>query len=91
MIRNVDTHAQMERYVMNDGWWGEGSPTYHYYPLRAMLLSADAVRCRNINLYDRKLYKMLVAPASGVYADLKIRNCASIPAVADCIPSYSNL
>lgn len=55
---------------MNDGWWGEGSPTYHYYPLRAMLLSADAVRCRNINLYDRKLYKMLVAPASGVYADL---------------------
>ena len=63
-------HAQMERYVMNDGWWGEGSPTYHYYPLRAMLLSADAVRCRNINLYDRKLYKMLVAPASGVYADL---------------------
>lgn len=63
-------HAQMERYVMDDGWWGEGSPTYHYYPLRAMLLSADAVRCRNINLYGRKLYKMLAAPASGVYADL---------------------
>lgn len=63
-------HAQMERYVYNDGWWGEGSPTYHYYPLHAIILSADAVRCRNINLYDKKLYKMLAAPASGVYADL---------------------
>lgn len=63
-------YAQMDRYVLNDGWWSEGSPVYHYYPLHAMLLSADAVRCRNINLYDEKLYKMLAAPASAVYADL---------------------
>lgn len=63
-------HTQMQRYVHADGWWSEGSPVYHYYPLRAMLLSADAVRCRNINLYDERLYKMLAAPASAVYADL---------------------
>lgn len=49
---------------------GEGSPTYHYYPLRAMMLSAEALRCRNINLYDRKLLDMLASPAQGVYADL---------------------
>jgi hypothetical protein len=60
----------MELHVYDDGWWNEGSPIYHYYPLRAMLLSADAVRCRNTNLYDEKLYNMLASPAMGVYADL---------------------
>lgn len=61
---------QMERHVRDDGWWSEGSPVYHFYPLQAMLLSADALRCRDIDLYDKKLYKMLAAPASAVYADL---------------------
>jgi hypothetical protein len=60
----------MERHVYNDGWWNEGSPIYHYYPLRAMLLSAEAARCRNINLYDEKLQNMFVSPASGVYSDM---------------------
>ncbi len=56
--------------VYDDGWWNEGSPIYHYYPLRAMLLSADALRCKGINLYDKKLYNMLASPALGVYSDL---------------------
>lgn len=63
-------YSQMERFVYNDGWWSEGSPIYHYYPLRAMLLSADAVRCRGVNLYNEKLEKMLSAPAQAIYADL---------------------
>ncbi len=63
-------HILMETQVYNDGWWNEGSPIYHYYPLRAMILSADALRCRNINLYDKKLYNMLASPALGVYSDL---------------------
>ncbi|MDR2563650.1 MAG: heparinase II/III-family protein [Prevotellaceae bacterium] len=60
----------MKQYVKNDGWWNEGSPIYHYYPLRAMLLSADALRCRNINLFDKKLYSMFASPALGVYSNL---------------------
>jgi len=60
----------MEKHVYNDGWWSEGSPVYHYYPLRAILLTADAVRCRNINLFDQKLYNMLASPALGVYSNL---------------------
>jgi hypothetical protein len=36
-----------------------------------MLLSAEAVRCCGINLYDNKLYSMLASPATGVYADLQ--------------------
>ena len=63
-------HRMMEAHVYDDGWWNEGSPIYHYYPLRAMLLSADAVRCRDIDLFDEKLRNMFVAPAMGVYADL---------------------
>ncbi len=63
-------HTLMKMHVHDDGWWNEGSPTYHYYPLRAMMLSAEALRCRGINLYDRKLLNMLSSPAQGVYADL---------------------
>jgi hypothetical protein len=60
----------MEKHVYSDGWWDEGSPIYHFYPLRAMLLSAGALRCRNIDLFDKKLYNMLISPALGTYADL---------------------
>lgn len=63
-------HYLIENNVYNDGWWCEGSPIYHFYPLRAMLLSADALRCRNINLFDKKLYNMLASPALGTYADM---------------------
>lgn len=63
-------HQMMKNHVYDDGWWNEGSPIYHYYPLRAMLLTADAVRCRGIDLYDEKLYNMFASPAKGVYADL---------------------
>ena len=60
----------MDECVYDDGWWNEGSPTYHYYPLRAMLLSAEAVRCRGIDLFDAKLFRMFVSPAQGTYVDL---------------------
>jgi len=64
-------HYLMDNDVRSDGWWNEGSPIYHYYPLRAMVLSAEALRCKNINLYDEKLKKMLVAPAAATYANLQ--------------------
>ena len=61
----------MELNVREDGWWNEGSPTYHFYPLEAMILSAEALRCRGINLYDKKLYNMFATPGHGVYASLE--------------------
>ncbi len=63
-------HFLMDAHVNDDGWWNEGSPIYHFYPLRAMLLTADAVRCRGINLFDKKLYDMFASPVRGAYADL---------------------
>ena len=56
--------------VYDDGWWKEGSPIYHFYPLRSIILTAEAVRCRGINLYDKKLYNMLASPVYATYSDL---------------------
>lgn len=63
-------YTLMAKHVYSDGWWNEGSPIYHFYPLAAIMMTADAVRCRNIDLYDNQLYNMLASPVRGVYADL---------------------
>jgi len=55
-----------------DGWWNEGSVTYHFYALQAMLKTAEAVRCLGINLYGSELKKMFDAPMNSVYADLSM-------------------
>lgn len=60
----------LEKNLMSDGWWGEGSVSYHFYPLRAMILTAEAVRCRGINLYDERIYSMFAAPVQGTYSNL---------------------
>lgn len=65
-------HAMNKQNILDDGWWNEGSPTYHFYPLQAMLLSAEAARCRGINLYDDKLYRMFASPAQAAYPDLML-------------------
>ncbi|WP_106832002.1 heparinase II/III domain-containing protein [Parabacteroides pacaensis] len=60
----------LEKNVYDDGWWNEGSIVYHFYPLRSLLLTAEAVRCRRINLYGKKLYNMFSAPVNMLYPDL---------------------
>ena len=60
----------MELTVNKDGWWDENSPNYHFYPLRAMMLTADALRCKGYNLFDTQLEYMLQGPIKGVYSDL---------------------
>ena len=55
-----------------DGWWNEGSVTYHFYSLQAMLKTAEAVRCLGINLYRSDLKKMFDAPMNSVYSDLSM-------------------
>lgn len=67
---DIGYHALMERNVYDDGWWNEGSVVYHFYPLRSLVLSAEALRCRNINLYEGKLHKMFISPVNLLYPDL---------------------
>lgn len=64
-------YYDMQKYhVYDDGWWNEGSVVYHFYPLRAIMLSAEAVRCRHIDLYDRKVINMFLSPVQMLYSDL---------------------
>jgi Heparinase II/III-like protein. len=56
--------------VYSDGWWNEGSVVYHFYPLRSLVLTAEAVRCRGINLYEDRLFNMFMSPLNMVYSDL---------------------
>ena len=63
-------YDMQKKNVYNDGWWNEGSVVYHFYPLRAILLSAEAVRCRHINLYDEKVINMFLSPVNMLYSDL---------------------
>ena len=63
-------YDMQKHHVYDDGWWDEGSVVYHFYPLRAILLSAEAVRCRRIDLYDRKVVNMFLSPVRMLYPDL---------------------
>lgn len=63
-------YDMQKKNVYSDGWWNEGSVVYHFYPLRAILLSAEAVRCRRINLYDEKVINMFLSPVHLLYSDL---------------------
>ncbi len=53
-----------------DGWWNEGSVSYHFYALQAMVKTAEAVRCRGIDLYDSRIRSMFRAPVNSVYSNL---------------------
>lgn len=70
-------HYLIEKHKNSDGWINEGSPHYHYYPLEALLFTANAVRCRGIRLFDADLHDMFVEPIKGTYPDL------SFPAHSD--------
>ncbi len=65
-------HHMMEVGVTKDGWWNERSPAYHFYPLEAMVHTAEAVRCRGIDLYDESLKRMFTGPLQAVYPDLTL-------------------
>lgn len=63
-------HHMLATEVTDEGWWGERSPGYHYYPLHAMLMTAEAVRCRGIDLYQDDLHLLFAGPLDSLFADL---------------------
>ncbi|GAB6010677.1 heparinase II/III domain-containing protein [Viscerimonas tarda] len=62
----------MNNETNRDGWWSENSPNYHFFPFRAMALTADAVRCKGYNLFDEKLENMFLGPIYGIYPDMML-------------------
>ncbi len=63
-------HTLLKNNVYPDGWWDEGSVIYHFYPLEAIVRTAEALRCRQINLYNEQLYAMFRSPIQLAYSDL---------------------
>src|SRR5262249_8027454 len=70
--------GQLREGALDDGWWWEGSPHYHFYALTAILSLALALRRRPPEALARpRLRAMLDAPHGLLRADL------SVPALND--------
>jgi len=70
--------AQFDRGIMSDGWWAEGSPSYHYYMLASVLYSATALRAHRPDVVATPaLRAMLTTPLTMARPD------HSLPAMND--------
>lgn len=65
--------AQLRAGVLDDGWWYEGSASYHFYTMRAVLALATALRHRVPELADQpRLREMFTAPLRIARTDLTL-------------------
>lgn len=71
--------AQLAQGVRDDGFWYEGSPSYHYYALAAIIWQVRALRSAGRAFNDGGVVQhMLRAPLDLAFPDL------SLPAIHDC-------
>lgn len=72
--------SQIEQGLQQDGLWYEGSMSYHFYALWALLLSGLALRYNDETnvLWQPMLRQALVAPLACAYPD------GGLPATNDC-------
>lgn len=71
-------HEQFPTMVSSDSWVYELSAGYHYYALKAMLLTANALRNSGINLFDEKFVNMFKNVPNCLNSDM------TFPAIGDC-------
>lgn len=74
--------AEFEKMVFDDGWFKEASATYHFFPLKALQVSALAARAFDINLFDAKFENMFLGVVNAMYADM------TFPAHNDCVYKF---
>ena len=69
---------QMAKSVLDDGFWYEGSPSYHFYALNALRYTAEAAYNAGLRLVDDPKYRsMFGAPTNYIFPDSRF------PAVND--------
>ncbi len=61
----------VKKEVNKDGWYNEASAGYHFFPLHAFIHTANAARCRGINLFDEQFYSMFGNIINGIYPDMR--------------------
>ena len=70
--------AQLREGILDDGWWAEGSPSYHFYMLQSILWAGVALRHRAPDfLATPRLRTMFSTPLTMLRSDL------SLPALND--------
>jgi hypothetical protein len=75
---------QLDQGVLDDGWWVEGSPSYHFYALQAVLDSVVALRRQHPAILKHpRLRALFAAPLQIMRADL------SLPALNDGWPTIA--
>lgn len=80
MDSDFGCYSQLQQGVLADGLWYEGSFSYHFYTVYALLMLAKALRHQpGYDLRQRpELHAMLLAPIQSAYPDW------SLPAPNDC-------
>lgn len=65
--------GQLREGVLEDGWWYEGSASYHFYTIRALLPLVRALRGTDPGVIDQpRLRAMFAAPLELARADLTL-------------------
>lgn len=63
--------AQLRAGILDDGWWAEGSPHYHFYMLRSVVLACLALRHSHPELVaSDRLRGMVATPLTMLRPDL---------------------
>ncbi|MGN6700208.1 MAG: heparinase II/III domain-containing protein [Thermomicrobiales bacterium] len=75
----IGVRAQLAQGVRDDGFWWEGSPSYHYYTLAAVVWTVRALRTSGRPFADDDVVRqMFSAPLAIAFPDL------TLPAIHDC-------
>ena len=70
--------SQLREGILDDGWWAEGSPSYHFYMMQSILWAGVALRHRAPDLLATpRLRAMFSTPLTMLRSDL------SLPALND--------
>ena len=88
--------AQIQQGAMDDGWWWEGSPHYHFYTLQAMTSLGVAIRYRHPELLENPRWqKMFNAPLEILRDDFSLPafndgwyNCTESGGIAQYVEVY---
>lgn len=65
--------AQVQEGILEDGWWWEGSPHYHFYTAQAITSLGMAIRHQHPDLLDNpRLKRMFTAPLEMLRPDLSL-------------------
>ena len=87
--------SQLADGLLDDGWWFEGSPGYHFYMLTAVLAAVESYRALGLEAgIAESLETMLLTPVETARNDLTVpafNDCSLVTAVPNGLASHADL